>query len=338
MIVIARPEDDPYTLRVSKQHTFGIPSPWKKVALLCAPLIALYVGTYLSQILGAGATRLFILQFLSLFIEAAPFLLAGSIVSGLIEVFVSPQAMLKLIPKGRLPQALVGSCLGLIFPVCECGVVPVVRRLFRKGMPAAMGLAFLLGAPVLNPIVLFATYKAFGLGPMLLWRALGTLAVSSSVALLITPEPTRNAERTQADHASPRSLPAALRHAADDFLGISAYLVIGALLASIAQVLIPQTAPLPMSGNALSSVVAMEVLAFILSLCSTVDAFIALGFASTFTGGSVLAFLVFGPMVDIKSTLMFIGIFSRRTVLQLILLPLLLSTVLGVALNVFGVF
>jgi hypothetical protein len=77
----------------------------------------------------------------------------------------------------------------------------------------------------------------------------------------------------------------------------------------------------------------MQALAFVLSICSTVDAFVALAFAGTFTTGSILAFLTFGPMVDIKSSLMFLSVFQKRTVLYLILLPMLLTLLIGVAWN-----
>jgi uncharacterized membrane protein YraQ (UPF0718 family) len=315
-----------------------IPPAWKTALLLLAPLLALYVGMFASQWLDAGSTRLFAMRFLSLFIEAAPFLLIGSIVSGCIETYARPETVLRFVPKNRILQVLAGSCLGLIFPVCECGVVPVVRRLFRKGMPAAMGVAFLLGAPVLNPIVIFGTYKAFGLGPMLLWRVAGTLGVASIAALFVTNGHAMNLGRKEEDHERTRGVLAALRHAADDFLGIGAYLVVGALLAACAQTFVPPSAFNILGGGNVVSVLAMEAIAFVLSICSTVDAFIALGFASAFTGGSIVSFLVFGPMVDIKSTLMFIGIFPRRTVLRLVLTPFALATVLGVALNFLNVF
>lgn len=281
--------------------------------------------------------HLFSLQFLSLFIEAAPFLLLGSIVSGLIESFVKPETLLRLTPRTRIGQVAAGSCLGLLFPVCECGVVPVVRRLIRKGMPATMAIAFLLGAPVMNPVVLFATYKAFGLSTMLLWRVLGTISIACIVSLFIAPRQVKR-KHTDADgDTAHRSVHAALQHAADDFLGIAGYLVIGSILACIAQVFVPQSVFLPVSSHPVLSVLSLELLAFVMSICSSVDAFIALGFVSTFTGGSVLSFLVFGPMVDIKSTLMFLGIFPKKTVIKLIIVPLLLATILGIAANIFGI-
>ncbi len=322
---------------MARHHTFTFNLSLKTVLLVAFPVAAWYFGRSTTDWFSAGNAHLFLLQFLSLFIEAAPFLLFGSIVSGLIESFVNPDTLLRFTPRTRIGQVAAGSCLGLIFPVCECGVVPVVRRLIRKGMPATMAIAFLLGAPVMNPIVLFATYKAFGLSTMLLWRVLGTLSIACIAALLIAPRQTVRRQIDARGAAADRGIHSALLHAADDFLGIAGYLVIGSVLACIAQVFIPQSVLLPVSSHPVLSVLALELLAFVMSICSSVDAFIALGFASTFTGGSVLSFLVFGPMVDTKSTLMFLGVFSRKTVIKLIIVPLLFATILGIGANLFGI-
>ena len=112
----------------------------------------------------------FVTIFLGIFIEAVPFLLAGSLVSGLIEVFVDKGALARYVPRRAVPAAFVGSLLGFAFPVCECGVVPVTRRLYQKGLPVSVGIAFLLSAPVINPVVLVSTYVAFGWGPVLIAR------------------------------------------------------------------------------------------------------------------------------------------------------------------------
>ena len=111
------------------------------------------------------------------------------------------------------------------------------------------------------------------------------------------------------------------------------YLIVGSLLAAAMQTLIPQSTLLALGSGPIVSVIIMMVLAFVLSICSTVDAFLALSFVNSFTTGSILSFLVFGPMVDIKSSLMFLGVFRRRAVLYLILLPLALSLLLGVVIN-----
>ena len=105
------------------------------------------------------------------------------------------------------------------------------------------------------------------------------------------------------------------------------------MLAAAMQTLVPQSALLALGAGPVTSVLAMMILAFVLSVCSTVDAFLALAFVNTFTPASILAFLVFGPMVDIKSSLMFLGVFRRRAVLYLILLPLMLTMLITIYLN-----
>jgi uncharacterized membrane protein YraQ (UPF0718 family) len=122
----------------------------------------------------------------------------------------------------------------------------------------------------------------------------------------------------------------ALRIAGDDFLDMSRYLIVGSMLAATMQTIVPQSALLAVGQGPVVSVLVMQALAFVLSICSTVDAFLALAFVGTFTTGSIVSFLVFGPMVDIKSALMFLSVFRRRAVGYLILLPFLLSLLAGV--------
>jgi uncharacterized membrane protein YraQ (UPF0718 family) len=128
----------------------------------------------------------------------------------------------------------------------------------------------------------------------------------------------------------------ALVIAADEFFEMGRYLVLGSLLAALMQTLIPQSLLLTVSAGPVLSVITLMTLAVILSICSTVDAFIALAFVGTFTTGSILAFLVFGPMVDIKSALMYLGVFRKRTVAYLILLPLMMTLLAAVCINLFA--
>lgn len=291
--------------------------------------------------------------FLGIFMEAAPFLLLGSVASGLVEVFVSRAALLRLVPHSRFAAPLIGGLLGFAFPVCECGVVPLTRRLFRKGLPIPAGIAFLLAAPILNPVVLASTYAAYGWGRLLAARfVLGLLvAVIVGVIFSLHPQPLEllrpragtgsagGAEQSAAAGSAVlfrTRLRRALRFAADDFFDMGRYLVIGSLLAALLQTLVPQTTLLAIGSGPVASVMVMQAVAFVLSVCSTVDAFVSLAFASTFSTGALLAFLVFGPMVDIKSTLMFLGVFTRKTVAYLIALPFLLTLLAGALINLLG--
>lgn len=294
--------------------------------------------------------------FLGIFIEAAPFLLAGSIVSGLIEVFVNPETMERYIPRQPILAALAGALLGFAFPVCECGVVPVTRRLYQKGLPPSVGIAFLLAAPAVNPIVLLSTYAAFGWGPILIGRFVFSVLIASVVGILfglarreeiLLPESLEVACHHSHDHdhdhthaqesAQPpnrrQQIWRALAVSGDEFVDMGRFLILGSMLAAAMQTLVPQSTLLALGGGPVVSVIALMILAFVLSICSTVDAFLALSFVNSFTSGSILAFLVFGPMVDIKSSLMFLGVFQRRTVAYLILLPLLFTLVISVFIN-----
>ena len=288
----------------------------------------------------------FVTIFMGIFIEAVPFLLAGSIVSGLIEQFVDKSMVARLVPKRPLPAAFVGSLLGFTFPVCECGVVPVTRRLYQKGLPMSVGISFLLAAPVINPIVLLSTYAAFGWGPILIGRFVFTIVIAFAVGLLFSYAKPDDILRPDTDdllHDHAHGLPSsaslrerlwqALTIAGDDFMDMARYLILGSMLAAAMQTLVPQSALLALGGGPVVSIVVLMVLAFVLSICSTVDAFVALSFVNSFTPGSILAFLVFGPMVDIKSALMFLGVFKRRVVGYLIMLPLLLTLLITVFLN-----
>jgi uncharacterized protein len=289
--------------------------------------------------------------FLGIFIEAIPFLLLGTLGSGFVEAFLDHDQIRRIIPRGAFPGALAGSLLGMIFPVCECGVVPLTRRLFNKELPVAAGIAFLLAAPVLNPIVILSTSAAFGWG----WVLVGRLGLSMLIAVttglvfsvvrspaeLLLPTHWKRGEamplpvpgeqvvsRTFRDKLTQMSL-----IAADEFYEMGRFLILGAGLAAAMQTLIPQQLLLQVGRGPVSSVLVMLALAVILSICSTVDAFVVLGFVSIFSPGAILAFLIFGPMVDIKTTLMYISVLNKRAVLYLILFPLLMSLLAGLLIN-----
>lgn len=326
--------------------------------LLTLGLLLLIVGAIFGDALTAGGGRLFLAQrfqtfvtiFLGIFIEAAPFLLVGSLVSGFIAVFVDQAILERYLPQRALPAALSGAALGLFFPVCECGVVPVTRRLYEKGLPMSIGIAFLLAAPVVNPVVLISTYAAFGWGPVLWGRVGFSFLVATVVGLLFHLAqsrevllPTIGAAHAAAccghDHTTAGGqsrgarIQSSLMTAGDDFLDMARYLIIGSLLAAAMQTLVPQTTLLAIGQGPVLSVLGMQALAFVLSVCSTVDAFLALAFSGAFTTGSLISFLTFGPMVDIKSSLMFLSVFQRRIVLYLIVLPFLLTLLIGIFWN-----
>ncbi len=322
--------------------------------LIGLALLAISAAAVLGTGDQAGAiVNTFSTRFLGIFIEAAPFLLIGTLVSGLIDSFVSADDIARFVPRNPLLATVMGIFMGFAFPVCECGVIPVARRLFKKGLPMSVGITFVLAAPVMNPIVLVSTYVAFGFGPVLIGRYVFTALVAGAVGLVFAvagrpQEVLRPAVLMPVMGGSTAMLPAsvpaprkslalglrdALRAASDEYFEMGRYLIIGSLIAALMQTLVSQDVLLALGRGPVISVLVMQALAFVLSVCSTVDAFLALAFVGTFTTGSILSFLTFGPMVDIKSALMFLGVFRRKTVLYLILLPLAMTMLIGIWLN-----
>lgn len=267
--------------------------------------------------------------FISILIEAIPFVLIGVFISGLIQMFVTEEMMAKIIPQNQFLAVLSGTFAGVLFPACECGIVPIARRLLLKGVPLHAAVAFMLTAPIINPIVLFSTFIAFGnKWDVVFYRGGLAIAVSLIAGLIISyqfkgNQLIENGTRGHHHHAHVnqsflQKLGGTLRHAVDEFFSVGKYLIIGAFVAAAMQTYIKTSTLLAIGQNDVSSSLVMMGLSFVLSLCSEVDAFIASSFSSTFSLGSLIAFLVFGAMVDIKNLLMMLGIFKKRFVFVLI--------------------
>ena len=314
----------------------------------------------------ADRVQAFTTIFLGIFIEAVPFVAIGALLSGVIEMAVSTRTLARWVPARTGAGVLAGAALGMVFPVCECGVVLVVRRLLSKGLPPPVAIAFLLGAPVLNPVVIASTATAFGFGWMLIARLLLTLIVAVAVAaafrragredILLASDGVKGAaspagsghahhhhheheqdhdhdhDHGHRDRSAPergRSIGSfardALLHGSADLFDMGRYLVIGCGLAALLQTVMPQSVLLDIGRGGVASVATMQGLGYLLSVCSSVDAFLALAFTTTFAPASILAFLVFGPMVDVKSTLLFLSVFRTNAVVYLVALPLVLT-------------
>jgi uncharacterized protein len=274
------------------------------------------------------AVGTFVLIFTSLVVEALPFVLMGALVSAIIEVYAPSRLIARasgLPLRLQLPAAALG---GFAFPVCECGSVPVARRLIAKGMHPAAGLTFMLASPILNPIVLVSTWVAYsGRGvaaEMVLGRAgLGLiLALAAGWAIggerageLLRPRPEEPAG-IRSDARVESRFSAFTAHLATDFFFMGRFVVLGGAIAAAMQTAIPQSLVSGVAGTPVVSALALMALAFVLSLCSEADAFVAVSFVQ-FPLGSQLAFLVFGPVIDSKLALLYGATFRRRFVLRL---------------------
>lgn len=279
---------------------------------------------------GAGddaAIQTFVLVFSSIVIEALPFVLMGALVAATLAVYV-PDRVFDRIAALPLPLQLPGLALtGMAFPVCECGSVPVARRLIVRGIHPAAGLGFMLAAPIINPIVLLSTWVAYsgrGVGAeMVLGRAaLGTVvAVAAGWALgrkgatLLRVSPAAH-DAHDHEHRSRRDV--FVDQLADDFLFMGKFLVLGAALAAALQTAIPQSIVSGIADTQILSALALMGLAVMLSLCSEADAFVAVSFAA-FPIGAQLAFLVFGPIVDTKLAALYGAVFRAGFAIKLAL-------------------
>lgn len=284
----------------------------------------------------------FSIIFFAIVLEALPFMLIGSLVSGIIEVFVSKDRISSLMPKKSWLAVFMGAGLGLIFPVCECAIVPVVRRFLRKGVPLSAAIAYLLGGPIVNPIVGASTYIAYGFSwEVMLTRLVFGYIIAVSVAvwigLIFSEKQILVDGTTDHDHGSgcchhhshsenrlTRKLNSVVLHAAEDFFDVIRFLIIGAFVAGLLQTFIPRQVVTQLVETPELSILVMMVLAMLLNLCSEADAFIAASFQSAgiaFSGQ--MAFMLLGPMLDIKLILMYLGLFKKRVIIVLSLLTFL---------------
>ena len=342
---------------------------------------------------------------MSLLVEALPFLLLGVLFSSLLLLFVEERKLIANLPRNPILGAFVGSLIGCIFPVCECGNVPVARRLLIQGVPPPVAIGFLFAAPTVNPIVIWSTWTAFReLPEMVLLRLAFSLGIATLLGWLFsvqqdlqpflqrtviramaqyTPDPRRlgsklgsksarsdspekpispllqsgsfllsDSGRSQrldtstsqlnwsagTEHNSPfrgwsEKLPMVVENMVFEIRELGGVLILGSAIAAIVQVAVPRDIIISLGQGPVSSIIAMLVLGTVVSICSTVDAFFALSFASTFTTGSLLAFLVFGPMIDIKAIGLLLWIFKPKTVAYLMIIAAQLTFFLCLAYN-----
>ncbi len=320
--------------------------------------------------------------FLSLLVEAMPFLLLGVLLSGLLLFFVDEQKLVKLAPKNPILGAFAGSCIGFLLPVCECGNVPVARRLIMQGVPLPVAVGFLLAAPVINPIVIWSTWIAFRDQPeIVVLRIVFSLLIATIVGYvfgqqadlktllqpatalgIFKPQPAidpeipallqsgtfmlgggigkhrRLEEQMAANQVAPKLTRSQrwnllLENTMQELRELGGILILGSALAAMIQTFTPRELILGLGQNSVSSIVAMMILAGLISICSTVDAFFALSFAGAFTSGSLLAFLVFGPMFDLKGIGLLLSVFKPKAIFYLFALAAQLTFLLALLVN-----
>lgn len=270
--------------------------------------------------------------FTSIILEAIPFIIIGALVSAIIQTCISEKFISKIIPKSNILGYFGAALIGLVFPVCECAIVPITRRLIKKGVPIGFGVTFMLAVPIINPVVIMSTYYAFyDKKFMVLLRIVGGLVGSILIGIIANSleKDKRNLVLDYIENGTycncgcnlyienQSKLKAIIEHANREFLDIMGYLIFGAFISSIFQVTISYENINFILNNKILGIIIMMLLAFFLSLCSEVDAFVGRSFLSNYSISGVVAFLILGPMLDLKNFIMLIGAFKKSFVLKL---------------------
>ncbi len=302
----------------------------------------------------------FAVAFLSVLFEGVPFLLAGSLLSGFVDVFLSSERLARALPKNPIAAVLLSGLLGIFFPICECGSVVVIRRFIRKGLPISCAVTYMLAAPIVSPIVALSTLAAFkgrqawpmtnlrmGIG-YLVAIAAGMIVHRMRPSSIVRPEMLQetaprkragfqiaaapSASETQRDFSEiaagasfSKKCLIAVQSATADFLDVAFFFVVGIGIASLFNTAVNREIIAPFATNPALAIVVLMVLAAIVALCSTTSAFVAASF-ELFPPSAKLAFLTFGPVFDVKLFWLYGLIFRRRFV---IILPICLFIVIA---------
>ena len=328
--------------------------------------------------------------FISILVQAVPFLLIGVIVSSVMQEIISTETLIRIFPKKSGLGFVMAVLIGAFFPVCDCAIVPVASRLIKKGVPLPCAITFMLAAPLVNPIVIASTYYAFPTQPsIMVLRVFFGVVVALSVGSIFSLFTQKNGVLKQSsdkheiynsekhgmqshsmyDHDKPshetyshemcnhevnrltkytsHSLSCTccehsedtnkkgngflgafgnvLKHTIDEFFEVGKYLIVGAFISAIFQVFISKDMLSTLSDNKVLALAVMMLAAFLFSVCSTSDAFVAKAFLGQFTMNSIMGFLVLGPMLDIKNLLMLSSSFKKAFVIRLVLAIVLTS-------------
>lgn len=282
--------------------------------------------------------------FISILIEGIPFILIGSFVSALIQIYVSKEFIIKVLPHNIFLSCIIAAFAGIIFPICDCGTIPIVKGFIRKKVPTAACITFLLSAPIVNPIAIISTVYAFqDMKHVVIYRIFSGIIIAILIGLIIhfftrdNPNILKNntdplscecaicSDSYEDSKASIDILRNIFFHTIDEFFNIGKFMIIGAFISSIFQTIVYFDSNLYFPNDNRTSLLIMILLAFLLSVCSTSDAFIAKGFLKLFSLNSVMGFLVVGPMLDIKNTFMLFGNFKKTFVLKLIFCIVIIS-------------
>ncbi|NGU66523.1 permease [Clostridium perfringens] len=276
----------------------------------------------------------FSIVFSSIVIEALPFILIGAVLASFMQVYISNNIFNKIISKNKLLGSIQAGIIGVFLPVCECATVPITKGLLNKKVPLNVAITYMLAAPIVNPLVILSTYYAFdgNIKVVLLRVGVGFfIAVIAGLLMLCLSGENNifidNGEGelqgkclcgcSEIDDNSSKPI-RLLKHTSLEFYEIGKYFIVGATLASIFQTFVPRDIIFYFENSAVLSIIILMAFSFLISLCSEADAFVASTFMKRFSLGSITGFLIIGPMIDLKNTIMLFSIFKKSFVIKLL--------------------
>lgn len=295
-------------------------------------------------------------SFLGVVIEAIPFIVMGAIISTIIQFYITEEVIRRIVPKRKVLAFLAAAFMGLVFPMCECAIVPVSRSLIKKGVPVGIAITFMLSVPIVNPFVIASTYYAFDANlTIVIIRVLGgifcSIIVGTIISYIFMNTPIENIisdgylDLSCACCSSEKKyytskldkIHTIVCQASNEFLNISVYVILGALISSIFGSVIKEEILNDYTFNNVLAIVIMIGISFLLSLCSEADAFVASKFLKNFGIPSVSAFMVLGPMMDLKNSILTLGLFKKKFATTLIITILLVVTAFSICLSFINV-
>jgi uncharacterized membrane protein YraQ (UPF0718 family) len=288
----------------------------------------------------------FVTLSLAVIIESIPFVFLGIALAVVVQVWVPERVILKVLPRNPILRRMVLSLLGVLLPVCECGNVPLSRGLVMRGLTVPEAMTFLVAAPIVNPVTIITTYQAFGFDDgILIARVLGGFAIANLVGWLFSRHPEPDALLTRSfsatctrarghdHHEHGGKWRRSIENFSAETTAMMPALLVGSALAGLIQVAISRDVLVTLGSNPVLSVFVLMLLAFVISVCSNVDAFFVLALGATFLPGAIVAFLLFGPVIDIKMLALMRTTYSARTLALLTLVVGLGSATIGLAIN-----
>ena len=276
----------------------------------------------------------FSIVFSSIVIEALPFILIGAVLASFMQVYISNNIFNKIISKNKLLGSIQAGIIGVFLPVCECATVPITKGLLNKKVPLNVAITYMLAAPIVNPLVILSTYYAFdgNIKVVLLRVGVGFFIAVIAGLLMLCLSGENNifidngegelqgkclcgCSEINDNSSKPIRL---LKHTSLEFYEIGKYFIVGATLASIFQTFVPRDIIFYFENSAVLSIIILMAFSFLISLCSEADAFVASTFMNRFSLGSITGFLIIGPMIDLKNTIMLFSIFKKSFVIKLL--------------------